>query len=58
MNFRTFSEQVITKRVDSLLIEIARKFGVKNGLQPVKKPDQPSKQPGKQRLFIFVFIFR
>ena len=47
-------EALITKSVDLLLIEIARKFG----LQPVKKPDQPSKQPGKQRLFIFVFIFR
>lgn len=61
MDFRNTDgdEALITERVDSLLIEIARKFGVdvKNGVQPVKKPDQPSKQPGKQRLFIFVFIF-
>ena len=48
-------EALITERVDSSLIEIARQFGVdaKNGVQPVNKPDQPS----KQLPFIFVFIF-
>ena len=52
-------EALITERVDSWLIETARQFCVdpKNGVQPVNKPDQPSKQPGKQRLFTFVFIF-
>lgn len=50
---------LITERVDSLLIETARMFGVDapNRVQPVSKPDQLSKQPGKQSLFIFVFMF-